>query len=66
MTKLKFVNYYMFQWFGVRLEQMTENKTDETVEWNIIYPIVPMTGWKNDYKYVYGNRIKRFLIWNKK
>ena len=47
MTKLYILNYFILQWFFIRLCRKMEN--DKQVGWGILFPIVPTTGWKTNY-----------------
>ena len=55
MTWLMFVNVFFFQWFFVRLAKNVstgepgEGPKGSIIDWRFIGPIVPTTGWSNDY-----------------
>lgn len=56
MTKLKFFNLFFFQWFFIRLARIVDEETKATVGYRFIGPIVPLTGWRNDYWWLWkGN-----------
>jgi len=49
------VNFLIVQWFFVRIEATVETpvvpgKSEMTLAWKT--PVVPLTGWWSDYKYV--------------
>ena len=41
---LGFINYFIFQWFFVRLARCTDKKTGEFIEYKFIFKL-PLTGW---------------------
>ena len=43
-----YLNFFVLQFAGVRL-QRTVDKHGQHIAWNLIGPIVPMTGWWQDY-----------------
>jgi hypothetical protein len=62
-TWLGLLNFLVLQWFFIRLQETVDEKTEAHERWDIIGPIVPLTGWWNRYWYV-GRRpitLKRTL-----
>lgn len=53
MSSLGLLNYYLLQWFFVRLAKSIDSKTNK-VSWSILRWIYPGTGWNTPYK-----RLKR-------
>lgn len=50
-TWVGWLNTLLFQWFFFRLEVSVDNQLDMNMEaFNIIYWIVPLTGWTDPYK----------------
>lgn len=49
MTWLYFINWFILQWFFIRLVRICEDGA--TVGFAIIAGVVPTTGWNNCYKY---------------
>ncbi len=49
MTWLWFVNFFLFQWFGLRLARVLENDGSQS-GWTWLTKIVPLTGWWSKYK----------------
>jgi hypothetical protein len=47
MTFLLALNYYVLQWFCVRLARVVDDTTDVQLGWTIIFRL-PMTGWTYD------------------
>ena len=48
-TWVGWLNIILLQWFFIRLAYGSK--------WKIIGPIVPMTGWKNNFIYIYKSNI---------
>jgi hypothetical protein len=61
-TWLFYLNYYLLQFFFVRL---TLHTAFDLRWWSIQYWIKPLTGWKDDFKYV-GKSYPRFLVISRK
>ena len=58
MSKLGILNFLILQWFFIRLAKNCK-KDDVTGEyvfehWCIIYFVVPLTGWWNNYVFIKG------------
>lgn len=59
-SALDLFNFYVAQWFFVRLQRTAATETDErgnirvggTVRWDIIGWIWPLTGWWSDYRFI--------------
>ena len=62
MTWLYFLNYFILQWFFVRLMRINHinDKTGEIykTDYRMLYYVYPMTGWHNEYKYIFKKRDK--------
>lgn len=53
MSWLGNLNYYVLQWFFIRLAKEVDEKTDETIRWTILWGVVPLSGWDSrPYKWV--------------
>lgn len=46
-TWVGWLNIFILQWFFVRLQGAIEE--DGKTQWQIIIPVVPLTGWFSDY-----------------
>lgn len=58
-TWLGWLNYIVFQWFCVRLTEVVDyNVLGEEINsrWEFTYWIVPLSGWKGDFKYIGRNK----------
>ena len=62
MTRLMWWNYYVFQWTTVRVCKKVEN--GKTVNWGLIFFIVPLTGWDTPYRYLFLSK-PRFIFFKK-
>ena len=51
MSKLGKLNYYLLQWFFVRLAK-TVDESGTIIKWGFITKVIPMTGWKTPYRYL--------------
>ena len=57
MTWLYFLNYFILQWFFVRL--MRVNHINDTTgeiyktDYRFMHFVYPMTGWNDEYEYVF-------------
>ena len=58
MTKLKFLNYFILQWFFVRLAKIVDTKTKKILGYKLLSGVVPTTGWGTDYKYIFNKEKK--------
>jgi hypothetical protein len=47
MTWLLFVNYYLLQWFFIRLARVIDDGTGKQIGWTVVVR-KPMTGWTYD------------------
>lgn len=56
------LNIALFQWIGLRLEIEVSKNMDLTCI-NLIYPIVPRSGWTNPYRFFWGTKALRKRIW---
>lgn len=52
-TPLGLFNFFIAQWFLVRLQRTVDIETGETLEWSILGFVVPLTGWHTDYVYLH-------------
>jgi len=48
-TWLKFLNFFVLQWFFVRLQRVAIAKTNEIIGYDWLLGVVPLTGWWSDY-----------------
>jgi hypothetical protein len=49
MTSLKILNYFILQWFFIRLaKRIDENKG--IIGYSLLYPIIPLSGWTTPFK----------------
>lgn len=58
------LNFWIFQWFFVRLVKTIATNLSgkpETTYWMIIGPAWPLTGWWSDYKFI-GNLRSQHLL----
>lgn len=53
MTLLYVINWYILQWFWMRIYREIDLTTSKTKAYGVIGFIVPLTGWKTDYIYKY-------------
>jgi hypothetical protein len=51
MTLLKFINYFILQWFFIRLCKEVNNEGLIT-NWGIMTKVYPLSGWNNSYKFI--------------
>lgn len=59
-----YLNFYVIQWFFVRIEREEEDDDDGTVVTvNIIGPILPLSGWWQGY---IPQRYKHIKVWSRK
>lgn len=57
MTILGFLNFWLFQWFFIRLARAIDDETSKQVGWTILRWPCPMSGWDGrPYKWVGGKR----------
>jgi len=47
MSKLGNVNFWIVQWFFFRIGKMKHD--DGKIQWCILFPILPLTGWWSNY-----------------
>lgn len=48
MSKLKAINIFIVQWFFFRITRVIDDNDIQT-HWGIIFPIIPLTGWRSKY-----------------
>lgn len=62
MTILKFINMFILQWFYIRIAKSNFINQKGNTKWYILYWIIPLSGWKNDFEYVNNkeNSLKLF------
>jgi hypothetical protein len=58
MTKLKFLNLCILQWFFIRLTKIVDIETKKIIGYRFLFGVIPATGWGSDYKYIF-NRGKK-------
>jgi len=51
MTWLGYLNFVVLQWFFVRYARVTDDR-GETVGFRWLGPILPLSGWWSDYRWV--------------
>jgi len=61
---LFWVNFFVFQWFFIRLGKTVKPKTGEIISWRIFGFIAPLTGWWN--KYIWIWKLNKDLVLMKK
>ena len=49
------LNYYILQWFCIRLAKVV-NEKGKVMYYYIMWGIVPLTGWDGPYKYLYTKK----------
>lgn len=49
MTWLYFVNFYILQWFWIRLYKQWDTASGEIVSFGLMGFVRPMSGWKEPY-----------------
>lgn len=59
MGWLGLLNFMLLQWIFVRLAKEVDTKSKKIVKWKLLIGIVPLTGWWNDYIYIYRNKDKK-------
>lgn len=47
-TWVGWLNIFILQWFFIRLQGSIEDKN--MTKWQLILPVLPLTGWFSDYK----------------
>jgi len=66
MSKLEIFNR-IFQITSFRLfKGWNDGAPDRIVVWGLQGPVVPGTGWTNDYCPIFGLPIKQYIIWKSK
>ena len=56
-SKLWFLNFFLLQWFFIRLAFVYDVRDDGSLKyhhWMIIHGMWPLTGWWGEYKYLWG------------
>jgi len=57
MSILGFLNYFILQWFFIRLAKIIDDKTGKIIKWTILKWPYPLSGWgKKSYRYIGGKR----------
>lgn len=51
MTWLATLNFFVVQWFGVRVARVAE--ADGTTSWGLLRYVLPLTGWWSDYVWLW-------------
>lgn len=44
-TWLFYINFFILQWFGLRLARKVESNNNKTVGWKLMHNIKPLSGW---------------------
>lgn len=50
MSALGFINYFFVQWFCIRICKSIDIESKRVTGYGILYFVVPLTGWNNEYK----------------
>lgn len=50
MRLIGFINYFLIQWFCIRICKSVDEKRGRTKGYGILYFVKPLSGWKNEYK----------------
>lgn len=45
MSFLHFLNWYVLQWFFIRLCKIINTNTNKIIKWNLIIGVFPLSGW---------------------
>lgn len=64
MTKLKFINMFLAQWLFIRFTKNFD-EDGKFLGYGILGFVLPMTGWRGDFKYVFCNFSKLLLKFKK-
>lgn len=48
MSRLYFINFFIIQWFFIRICRFLDDDGIQT-HWGILFPVVPLTGWWSSY-----------------
>ena len=49
MSKLHALNFFIVQWFFIRICRVINDSTGKQEYWGILYPATPLTGWWTGY-----------------
>ena len=50
MTRLGLLNFFVLQWFGVRLAKLSiDEPWFKGVGWGLLFPVCPLTGWWTEF-----------------
>lgn len=54
-SKLYYLNFIILQWFFIRLARVCKEENGKWVQtgWTIFRYPIPLTGWWNNYKFIY-------------
>lgn len=55
------LNMLLLQWFGLRLWMRAETESKQVIEVALLWPVVPLTGWADEYR---PSKPKRIRIWS--
>lgn len=60
------LNYFILQWFFVRLACTVKHGQDEIIAWQILVPVLPLSGWSGHFtvwpRFVPAKR-KGLVLW---
>lgn len=54
-TWLGLLNFFVLQWFWIRLAKSVNRETGKIEYWTIMYGVYPTTGWDGKFKYTKGH-----------
>ena len=61
MSKLGIINFCLTQWLFFRVAMMKHD--DGRIQWALLYPVIPLTGWFSSYvpkKF----KVKKLNLWS--
>lgn len=54
---LGWLNFFLLQWFFLRLQEVLEDDGKTHVRWQVVTGIVPLTGWWSNYVYLWKRKL---------
>ncbi len=51
-TVLGWFNYFIAQWFFLRLARVVDKETQQHIRWQLTGFVWPLTGWWSEYKWI--------------
>lgn len=52
MTRLAFLNFFVLQWFTLRLARVVDCQSSREIGWRLLAGVLPLSGW-------FGTRFRR-------